>query len=72
MAAELFAVCQGGMLESRSPTLADLPKSSEWMSSGRTPVALAGLTCAVILAEVNPGWEREFVGRGGLAAVESA
>jgi NNP family nitrate/nitrite transporter-like MFS transporter len=29
--------------------------------------ALAGLACAVILAAVSPGWEREFVGRGGLA-----
>ncbi len=33
--------------------------------------ALAGLTCVVILAAVSPLWEREFVGRGGLA-VESA
>jgi NNP family nitrate/nitrite transporter-like MFS transporter len=29
--------------------------------------ALAGLACAVILAAVSPVWEREFVGRGGLA-----
>ncbi len=29
--------------------------------------ALAGLTCAMILAAVSPMWEREFVGRGGLA-----
>jgi NNP family nitrate/nitrite transporter-like MFS transporter len=33
--------------------------------------ALAGLTCAAILAAVSPVWEREFVGRGGLAT-ESA
>jgi hypothetical protein len=26
-----------------------------------------GLACAVILAAVSPAWEREFVGRGGLA-----
>ena len=29
--------------------------------------ALAGLTCAAILAAISPIWEREFVGRGGLA-----
>ena len=29
--------------------------------------ALAGLDCAGILAAISPVWEREFVGRGGLA-----
>jgi MFS transporter, NNP family, nitrate/nitrite transporter len=29
--------------------------------------ALAGLACAVVLAAISPVWEREFVGRGGLA-----
>jgi NNP family nitrate/nitrite transporter-like MFS transporter len=29
--------------------------------------ALAGLACAAMLAAVSPIWEREFVGRGGLA-----
>jgi NNP family nitrate/nitrite transporter-like MFS transporter len=29
--------------------------------------AAAGLACAVVLAAVSPGWEREFVRRGGLA-----
>jgi MFS transporter, NNP family, nitrate/nitrite transporter len=30
--------------------------------------AMAGLSCAAILAAVSPVWERRFVGRGGLAA----
>jgi NNP family nitrate/nitrite transporter-like MFS transporter len=29
--------------------------------------AVAGLACAAILAAISPIWEREFVGRGGLA-----
>ena len=34
--------------------------------------AVAGLTCALLLAAVSPIWEREFVGRGGLAAETAA
>jgi hypothetical protein len=30
-------------------------------------LALAGLACAMILAVVSSIWERDFVGRGGLA-----
>jgi len=37
-------------------------------AGGFLAVATAGLTCAGILAAVSPVWQREFLGRGGLAA----
>ena len=37
-------------------------------AGGFLALGTAGLTCAGILAAVSPVWEREFVGRGGLAA----
>ncbi len=50
------------------PTLLGGLKSATGTFAGAFSLfALAGLTCAVILAAVSPVWEREFVGRGGLA-----
>ena len=37
-------------------------------AGGFLALATAGLTCAGILAAVSPVWQREFLGRGGLAA----